>query len=191
MNGVNRPAALNRTLLGLLGVLLLAAGGFLVAAHYGRLRDIDAGAPLVPGTAAPPTWVFWAVLAGAVILGLLSLRWLAAQLFRLPRPVTWRTRPAESAGTTVLASATAAAPVAADIETYDGVRSATAWLGGERSAPELHLIVTAEPAADVAELRRRILAHAVARLREALEVEVIPVSMELRFEEDRRPARVR
>ncbi|WP_054816447.1 hypothetical protein [Nocardia arizonensis] len=191
MTESNRPAALNRSLLGLTGVLLIAAGLALIAAHYGRLRWVDSDTTLVPGTAAPPTGVFVAVVAGAVVLALLCLRWLLAQLFRMPKPVTWRTRSERSAGVTVLDSSTAAAPVAADIETYEGVRSAGAWIGGIRTAPELYLVVTAEPDADVAELRRRILDHAVARLRRALEVEVIPVTLELRFEEERRPARVR
>ncbi|MFB8278037.1 alkaline shock response membrane anchor protein AmaP [Nocardia colli] len=191
MSSTNRPAALNRTVLGLTGVLLLAAGVLAVAAHYGRLRWVRSDDTLVPGTDAPPTWVLWAAVAAAVLIGLLCLRWLLAQVFRMPKSVTWRTGGTEWAGTTVLESATAAAPVATDIESYEGVRSASAWLSGGRSAPELHLVVTAEPTADIAELRRRILGHAVTRLREALEVEVIPVTLELDFAEDRRPARVR
>ncbi|SLJ82495.1 Uncharacterised protein [Mycobacteroides abscessus subsp. abscessus] len=47
-------------------------------------------------------------------------------------------------------------------------------------------MVTAEPTADIAELRRRILGHAVARLREALEVSTVPVTLELRFDDGRR-----
>ncbi|MFI9408187.1 alkaline shock response membrane anchor protein AmaP [Nocardia sp. NPDC052316] len=187
----NRPATLNRSLLGLTGLLLLAAGVLAVAAHYGRLRWVQSDDTVVPGTDAPPTWVLWAAVAVAVLLGLLCLRWLLAQIFRMPKSVTWRTGGTEWAGTTVLASSTAAAPVAADIESYPGVRTAAAWLSGERTAPELHLIVTAEPSADIAELRRKILGHAVTRLRAALEVEVIPVTLELDFAEDRRPARVR
>ncbi|WP_405162571.1 alkaline shock response membrane anchor protein AmaP [Nocardia sp. NBC_01499] len=191
MNRTNRPAALNRSMLGLTGVLLLAAGLLAVAAHYGRLRWVHSDDTLVPGTAAPPTWVLWAAVAVAVLLGLLCLRWLLAQVFRMPKSVTWRTAGIESAGTTTLASSTAAAPVAADIESYPGVRSASAWLSGVRTAPELHLVVTAEPSADIAELRRKILGHAVTRLRAALEVEVIPVTLELDFADDRHPARVR
>ncbi|MET7772965.1 alkaline shock response membrane anchor protein AmaP [Nocardia sp. NPDC005366] len=190
MSEINRPALLNRILLGTAGLLLIVAGVALIAAHDGRLPRVDADSTLVPGDEAPPTWVFWAVLAGAVVLGLLCLRWLLAQLFRMPKSRTWRTRGAERAGTTFLESATAAAPVATDIEAYDDVRSASAWLSGTRAAPQLHLVVTAQPSADIPALRRRILDHAVARMRQALEVEVIPVTLELRFEQDRRPARV-
>ncbi|SFW70882.1 hypothetical protein [Amycolatopsis australiensis] len=72
MTNLNRPARLNRTLLGLLGVSLLAAGGFALATHFRRLAVADPAAPLVPGTAAPPTWVWYVTAAVAVVLGLLA-----------------------------------------------------------------------------------------------------------------------
>ncbi|MBF6395588.1 alkaline shock response membrane anchor protein AmaP [Nocardia cyriacigeorgica] len=181
MSKVNRPAAVNRVLIGLTGLLCLAAGGYAVAAYYGQLHWVDQDSTLVPGTAAPPTWVFWAVIAGAVVLGLLCLRWLLAQIFRMPKSQTWRFDADGSAGTTVMASSTAAAPVADDIEAFDDVRSASAWLTGTRWAPELHLTVIAEPHAEIGQLRRRILDEAVPRLRQALELESIPVSLELGF----------
>ncbi|MFQ6396569.1 alkaline shock response membrane anchor protein AmaP [Nocardia sp. KC 131] len=186
MSRINRPAALNRTLIGASGLLLLAAGGLTVAAHYGRLSWVDQDRRLVPGTAAPPAWVLWAAAACAIVLGLLCLRWLFAQLFRMPRSVSWQLADEPSAGATVLESSTAADPVVADIESYTGVRSASAWLAGARWAPELHLVVTAEPNADVVHLREEILGHAVTRLRQALEVEVIPVTLELRFADEKR-----
>ncbi|QIS03112.1 alkaline shock response membrane anchor protein AmaP [Nocardia brasiliensis] len=191
MSRINRPATLNRGVLGLVGVLLLAAGVFAVAAHFGKLSWVRSGDTVVPGTQAPPAWVLWVAVAVAVLIALLCLRWLLAQVFRMPKSVTWRTGGTEWPGTTVLESAVAAAPVATDIESYAGVRSASAWLCGDRTAPELHLVVTAEPNADIAELRRSILGHALTRLRTALEVEIIPVTLEIDFAEDRRPARVR
>ncbi|EOD59783.1 alkaline shock response membrane anchor protein AmaP [Amycolatopsis vancoresmycina] len=176
---MNRPAALNRTLLALIGLVLLAAGGFAVATHFGELRLLDPSAPLVPGTAPPPTWVFYLVIAGAVGLGLLCLRWLAAQAFRRPKATTWRTT--GDAGATVLGSATAAAPVAADVETYPGVLAASAWLSGPRDAPALDLVVTTGRDADPAALRQRVAEHAVPRLRQALEVGDLPVRLEIRL----------
>ncbi|MBF6326910.1 alkaline shock response membrane anchor protein AmaP [Nocardia transvalensis] len=181
MSTVNRPARLNRVLLGLIGLLLTAGGGYAIAAHLGRLHWADPDAPLVPGTGAPPQWVLWSVVVGAVIVALASLRWLAAQVSRLPRPTQWRLDAPAGAGVTLLRSETAAAPVAADIESYDGVRSAVARLSGPSRAPELHLIVTAEPNADLTAVRRRILGHAVPRLRQALEVDIIPVTLEWRL----------
>ncbi|MFJ1766103.1 alkaline shock response membrane anchor protein AmaP [Amycolatopsis sp. NPDC088138] len=176
---MNRPAALNRTLLALIGLVLLAAGGFALATHFGRLHVLDPASALVPGSTAPPTWVFYVAIAVAVVLGLLCLRWLAAQAFRRPKTVAWRAEEAD--GATELDSATAAAPVAADVEGYDGVRSASAWLTGPRDLPELFLIVTTEADADAGAIRTRIAEHAVPRLRQALEVDELPVRLEVRL----------
>ncbi|WP_328394416.1 alkaline shock response membrane anchor protein AmaP [Nocardia sp. NBC_00416] len=191
MTRADRPAALNRILLALVGALLVAVGALGLAAHFGRLGGVDTDSGLVPGTAAPPTWVFWAVVVGAVVLGLLCLRWLFAQFFRMPKPVSWRLEAPEAAGTTVLDSGTAAAPVAADIESFPEVRTAKAWLSGPCDSPELRLVVTAEPYADIAALRRRILDDAVARLGRALDFEDITVQLELRFADAGRPAPLR
>ncbi|BAD57190.1 MULTISPECIES: Asp23/Gls24 family envelope stress response protein [Nocardia] len=186
MSGINRPAGTNRTLLGLTGAVLVAAGALLIAAHFGRLAAAGRDEPLVPGTGAPPTWVLVIVIAAGLLAALLCLRWLLAQAFRMPKARAWEIGTATGAGVTTLDTRTAAAPVADDIETYPGVRSASAWLTGTGTEPELHLVVTAEPTADIAELRRRILGHAVARLREALEVSTVPVTLELRFDDGRR-----
>ncbi|HEY3464854.1 MAG TPA: alkaline shock response membrane anchor protein AmaP [Amycolatopsis sp.] len=171
---MNRPAALNRTLLALIGLLLLAAGGFALATHFGKLRLLDPAAPLVPGAVPPPTWVFWVAIAASVVLGLLCLRWLAAQAFRRPKTVAWRTDHAD--GSLVLDSTAVAAPIAADIDGYDGVRAAKAWLSGPREAPELALVVTADR-----DVRPRIAEHALPRLKQALEVDDLPVRLELRL----------
>ncbi|UOX87442.1 alkaline shock response membrane anchor protein AmaP [Amycolatopsis sp. FBCC-B4732] len=176
---MNRPAALNRTLLALIGLVLLAAGGFAVATYFGRLHLLDPAAPLVPGAAPPPTWVFWVAIGVAVLLGLLCLRWLAAQAFRRPKSVAWRSE--TETGALVLDSGTAAGPVAADVEEYDGVRAASAWLSGPRDAPELALVVTTDRDADATAIRERITDHAVPRLKQALEVEDLPVRLEIRL----------
>ncbi|MCM6776345.1 alkaline shock response membrane anchor protein AmaP [Nocardia sp. CDC159] len=178
---INRPARLNRGLLGLLGLLIAAAGAGAIAAHLGRLRWVDSGSSLVPGTAAPPHWVLYLAIVLAIVLGLASLRWLAAQVTRLPRPTRWQIGAPEPTGVTVVGSDTAATPLVADIESYADVRDVTARLTGSGRAPELHLVVTTEPDADLTEVRRRILGHAVPRLRQALEVEIIPVTMEMRL----------
>ncbi|WP_280419106.1 alkaline shock response membrane anchor protein AmaP [Nocardia carnea] len=191
MTYANRPARLNRILLALLGIALLAAGAFALAAYSGWPGWVDPDTPLVPGTAAPPDWVFWLVITGATVLGLLCLRWLVAQLFRMPRPVSWRVEADGSAGRTLLSSRTAATAVAADIESYSEVHTAHAWLAGHRATPELHLAVTAEPGADIARLRDRIHDEAVARLRRALDVGELPIRLELGFADAGQRARLR
>ncbi|MFE6858667.1 alkaline shock response membrane anchor protein AmaP [Nocardia sp. NPDC057668] len=190
MSRINRPAILNRSTSGVLGVLGIGAGALAVAAHYGRLGWLRPDATIVPGVEPPPLWVMWTAVAGCVLITTLCVWWLLAQLFRTPRSCTWRIDGVESAGKTALESSVAAAPVVRDIESYGGVRSASAWLTGAHSAPELYLVVTIETHADIVDVRRRILGHAIARLREALQVKVIPVSLEVDFAEDREPARV-
>lgn len=185
MMTLNRPARLNRTLVALTGLLLLVAGGYAIAANRGRLGWVDSDSALTPGTGAPPRWAVAVIVVGAVVLACLCLRWLSAQVFRLPRAVEWELSSGDSAGATVLSSSVAADAVAADIERYAQVRSASAFLSGPSRAPELHVIVTAEPSADLTALRRRILDEASARLRDALAVPAVPVTMELRFAEKR------
>ncbi|MCX4097044.1 alkaline shock response membrane anchor protein AmaP [Nocardia sp. alder85J] len=172
----------NRTALALLGLLLLAAGGYLLTAHLDELSWVDAADPLVPGTELPPDWVCWAIAAVAIGIGLASLRWAVAQWPRNPAAVRWRAR-ADSGDLAVLDSARIAAPLVADLETYPGVRSATAWVTGSGRRPRVHLLVSAAPDTDVVALRARISTHALPRLRQALEVAAVPVTLELRLED--------
>ncbi|WP_067689965.1 hypothetical protein [Nocardia jejuensis] len=180
---LDRPARMNRALLAMIGLLLLAAGGYAVAAYGGHLSWVDPDDSLMPDTSAPPRWVLVALVIGAIVIGLLCLRWIAAQLHRLPRPVTWDLTVPGAAGGTTLSSSVAADALAADLESYTEIRAVAANLSGPERAPELHLIVTAHPGTDITALRRRILGEGVARLRQALEVAVIPVSMEFRLNE--------
>ncbi|MEC3953572.1 alkaline shock response membrane anchor protein AmaP [Nocardia sp. CDC153] len=178
---LNRPARLNRALLALAGLVLLAGGGYALAAFGGRLPWVDGRDPVTPGTAAPPTWVLVLIVIAAAVIGLCCLRWVAAQLRRVPKAVDWELAGPEVAGSTTLSSAVAARAVAADIEGYPEVGSVSAVLSGPGRAPELYVIVTAAAGADLTALRRRILGEAVPRLREALAVGVMPVTMEFRL----------
>ncbi len=191
MTAPNHPARLNRAVLGVLGLLAVSAGGYLVAAQRGWLHWVNPHTALVPGTAAPPAWVLAVVAAAAVIIGLAALRWLTAQVRRLPRGVRWEVGTPAATGITVLDSATAQEPLVTEIESAPQVRSATARLYGPADAPELALVVTAEPGADLGELRRHILGHAIPRLSQALEIEVIPLTLEIGYADRGRTPRVR
>jgi hypothetical protein len=181
MTSLNRPARLNRSLLAIVGIVLLAAGGFTLATHFGWLRVLDPAAPLVPGTDAPPTWVLVITAAVAIIFGLLCLRWLAAQLTRRPKTHTWRLERDPAHGRTDLAARTATEPFTDEISTYPGVHAARATLAGTQEAPVLALVISAEQDADLTEIRHRLDTHGLPRLRQALDLASLPVTLEFRF----------
>ncbi|WP_324194303.1 alkaline shock response membrane anchor protein AmaP [Nocardia blacklockiae] len=153
----------------------------MLVAHVDLLGGFDAGSPVLSGRSRPPTWLLWVIVAVAGVLGLICLRWATAQVTRVPPVVRWRARPAESDDRIDLHAAAVTRPVADDLRSCPGVRSAVAWLSGPARSPELFLVVTAEPDADIGALRARVLDHAVPRLRQALETENVSVAMELRF----------
>ncbi|SFP63797.1 alkaline shock response membrane anchor protein AmaP [Amycolatopsis rubida] len=186
---MNRPATLNRFLLAVIGLVLLAAGGFGLATHFRVLRLLDPEAPLVPGTAEPPSWVFYAIAAAAVVVGLLALRWLLAQLAHRPRTGVWRFETDPAYGRTELRADDAVAPFTEELRGYPGVHKASASLAGTRETPSLALILTCEQDADLGEIRGRVAGESLPRLEEALELEDIPVSIEFRFT-SRAPSRV-
>ncbi len=170
----NRPARLNRALLFAAGLILLAAGAFELAARFGLIHLVPRHQALsfLPGH--PPRWAAYLALAIAVVAGLAALRWLAAQTRRRPRTASWQLAADPDHGVTALPTGAAAAPLAADIETYHGVRSATAWLTGPRAGPTVYVHVSTEYDADLTALRRRIHEHALPQLRGALELDDLP-----------------
>lgn len=179
MTDLNRPARLNRTLLVLTGLVLLAGGVFAVGTHFGRIPPLDPGATLVPGTAMPPGWVWYAVAGGAVVVGLLVLRWLIAQPVRKPKSHTWRF--GQDTGQTTLAASTAVDPFTAEVATYPGVHAAHATLGGTQDAPVLAVVLSAEQDGDLAAIRERITTEGLPRLRQALDLDELPTTIEFRF----------
>ena len=184
MTSPNRPARLNRALLILFGLLFLAAGVFVLTTGLAVLPLLRPHDPVIPAQFAPPGWAAWAAVAAAVIVGLACLRWLLAQMIRRPMTGTWTlTDNNPRQGTTKMAAATAAAPLAAEIETYPGVHKATARLSGSRSQPVLHLEVATQDQADIGGLRDRIDTQALPRLRHALDIDTLPADLLLRLDQ--------
>ncbi|MGH3519158.1 MAG: alkaline shock response membrane anchor protein AmaP [Haloechinothrix sp.] len=181
MSGLNRPARLNRILLAVSGLLLVAVGALALAAYLGRIPVIDPASPLVPAARQPPVWVFAIVAVVAVIIGLLCLRWLVAQVLRRPRSQTWRVESDPQHGQTHLPASVAVAPLIADVAGYAGVRSARATLAGSQDNPILSLTITAEADADLNDVRGWLGSHAVPRLRQALDLDTLPTVVEFRF----------
>lgn len=180
MTSLNRPSRLNRGLLAIVGVTLVAGGGLAMAAGIGML-PVDPASTLAPGTALPPTWALYAVTAVTVLLAVLCLCWLGAQLARKPKTHTWHVEDDGEHGRTELATRIAATPFAADVAAYPGIRTAHADLTGHQDSPTLAVIVTTEQGADLSDIRHRLDTHGLPRLRTALDLPALPTTLEFRF----------
>ncbi|GAB3158371.1 hypothetical protein GCM10027258_69420 [Amycolatopsis stemonae] len=176
---MNRPAGLNRTLLAVFGLLLLAAGALPAAIRFHWLPVLGPDRPLVPGTELPPTWVRYVIAAAGIVVALAGLRWLAAQLVRKPGNRTWRWE--ADAGSAELATSAAVGPFTEELRGYPGVRTASASLTGNRERPELLAVVSVEQDGDPAGIRDRIRDEGVPRLCQALDLDSLPTRVELRF----------
>ena len=177
---------LNRAVLTLLGLALVAAGAYGLARGYGAFGDARAHDPVLTDNVRSfvhrnEGW-FWPVAAMvSVLLAWLGLRWLLAQLHspavsRLPVR-------ADGPGRTDLVASGATAALAADIEEYPGVRGARARVVGDHPSPEIDLPVDVGDDADVAAVRRRIEEHALARFRTALELTEVRTRLHVRLAE--------
>ncbi|MGC7097699.1 alkaline shock response membrane anchor protein AmaP [Amycolatopsis lurida] len=180
MTSLNRPARLNRGLLGVFGLVLLAAGGFALGTYSGKLTWFDRSGAVLPGIATPPTWALYATAAGAIVAGLLALRWLVAQLARKPKTHTWRLETDPAQGRTEIAASTAVAPFVEEVGTFPGVHSARATLAGSRQSPMLAVIVRTHQSGDLRAIREHLDTKALPRLREALDLDTFPLTVEYR-----------
>lgn len=175
----NRPAKLNRTVLFLAGIVLLAAGAFELTTAYGLVHLVPRAQSLAFLSGRPYNWAYYIAAAAAVVAGLLALRWLAAQTRRRPRTRQWRIGGESSRGVSTMHADTAAAPFTADIASYPGVRATVSWLSGPRHNPRLHVRLRTEYDADLTALRRRIHGHALPRLCTALELDTLPTTVHI------------
>lgn len=187
----NPPAALNRGLLTVFGLIALLGGAYVLLRGLGLLGQNTVGqlglpvqdqqAPLVSAGATVQGWVPYLVIVVAVVIGLLCLRWMLAQTRRRAVGQTWRFTGDRDKGTTSLDTAAAASAFTAEVQSYTGVHSASAVITGGRTDPELHLTLTLEDQTPVTELRARIANHALPRLRAALELDDLPTESLVRL----------
>ncbi len=186
MPSPNRPARLNRSLLAVTGLLLLAGAATLLSIGCGLLPTLNPHTSLLPTRLVLPGWAAWVAAVLAVLVGLACLRWMAAQTLRRPKTGTWTLTSDPTHGTTRMTADTAAAPLTAEIETYPGVHTSSAHLTGPRTQPVLHLVIATEERADIAALRDRIDTEALPRLRQALDLEHLNADLLLRLNHTRR-----
>ncbi|WP_197322171.1 alkaline shock response membrane anchor protein AmaP [Saccharomonospora sp. NB11] len=173
----------NRTVLVVLALLLVAAGGLGGAASFGLLGSGIRRRSLTDNVVADYVgrngdW-FWPVAAGvALVLVLLCVWWLLVILFSTDRtgdlPVA-----AGGPGRTTLAPAAVVRALTEEIDSYRGVSSSGARVIGDADDVELVVTATVEDGVDLPALRQRIEREALAHARTALDNPDLPIRLDL------------
>lgn len=119
------------------------------------------------------------VAAVAAVIGLIALRWVLVQAC-LGRVRSLALDPdAGRGGRTSMPADALTDVIEDDLTGYPGVDRARVLLIGAPEAPELVLRVSAHPAADLVDVRRRIVTDALPAVRTALDAETVPVQLHL------------
>lgn len=178
----SRANVVNRLVLTVLGLLLLAAGGLGLALSIGAFGEWRASNPVLPDEVATfpdgRAWFWWAVAAVLLLIAMLSLLWLLTQLKTERTTRLDRTTDARDGYTTVHAGALTRA-VEDDALGITGVSGASANVHEHRGQRVvLHVELTDH--ADIARVRSRLEDDVVAHLREGVGDPSYPVTIELR-----------
>jgi len=181
----------NRIGLAVVGVLLLAAGGYVLARSLGAFGTEQADAPVYAERTASwihaqQPWIWITLAAIGVIVALLALRWLLVQLRtdrlgRIAMDTDLALDPDDDgdlgAGRTTLPTSALTTAIGQEIDGYPGVRAVTVHVAGRPDRPELRLEVTIDSDADPARIRTRIVDEAIAHAKAALDTEFLPTQL--------------
>lgn len=164
----------NRTLLIMLGLLLLLAGAAGLALSFEAFGAGAADSPVIPDRLsqfiADNPWYWWAVAAVAIVVALLTLRWLIAQL-HTTRLSHLDVEPDRTNGETVLRGGAIADGVEHEVQGFLGVQDASLRLQGTPASHRYHLTVDLDDRADVDAVRTRLATQTVPNMRRALDFE--------------------
>lgn len=186
-----RADAINRVVLFLLGLLLVAAGCLGLALSLGVFGRTRSTYPVLPEEvrAFPEeqAWFWWAVAAAALLTALLALLWLMAQLRTHRVTRLDRTTDARE-GYTILHASALTQAVEDEVAGVEGVTSASARID-DRPRPGLSLNVGITDSADINTVRSHLENDVVPHLRQVLDDPAFPVDIELRPDVRRTPRR--
>jgi hypothetical protein len=166
-----RVDRLDRVLLTLFGLVLVAGGTVVLLAGFGVLgADTENATTLTPpmrSFAADNGWFWPTVGILASLVALAALTWLAAQFStgRLGRLAVTQ----DAFGSAYIDGSAVADAVAEDADRDDGVHHASARLLGGPGDPLVRLVLAMEPAADVVSTRRYAEMEVLDRVRQALD----------------------
>jgi hypothetical protein len=177
-----RANVINRVVLTVLGLLLLAAGGLGLALSVGAFGAWRATYPVLPQEVSTfldeRPWFWWVIAGVLLLIAVLALLWLLAQ-FKTDRTTRLdRTTDAREGYTTLHASALTNA-VEDEARGITGVTSVSANVR-EHRGPRVFLRVELADTADIGEVRTRLENEVVAHLREGVDDPRFPVTIELR-----------
>ncbi|WP_351225592.1 alkaline shock response membrane anchor protein AmaP [Streptomyces sp. NPDC002133] len=182
----------NRVLLGLAGLVLLAVGGGVLAAGLGL--GVPSWWPwsgpddvLLSGSARQrwraEGWWWPVVIAALAVLVLLALWWLVAQL-RRSRLAEVLVESGDGEGA-LLRGRALEAVLAGEAEHLDGVARARIALHGRRTAPTARVRLLLEPYASPGETLHRLSTEALTHARDSAGLASLPSEVRLRAEKHR------
>ena len=173
---------INRVVLTLLGLMMLAAGALGLCLGAGVFGERRASEPVLPQDVSTypdgRPWFWWAVAGILLLIAVLALLWLLAQLKTDRMTRLDRTTDARDGYTKLHASALTNA-VEDEAAGITGVAGASAKVR-EHRGQHVFLRVGLDDSADIAAVRARLEDEVVAHLREGVGDPRFPVTIELR-----------
>jgi hypothetical protein len=174
----------NRAMLTLFGLLLLAAGGAAMAASLGVFGASFSRHTLLANRVSAyfgshGGWLWPAVAAVCLLVGLACLRWMLALLASNDRAGDIIIGSSTDEGTTILRPAALVDALTSEVSAYHGVDSAKGRVIGDGRDPEVVLTVVTTSAADLRALHHRIEAEAFAHVRQAAGNPSLPMQLDL------------
>lgn len=180
-------SARNRTLLIVIGVLLLVGGALLATVSFGLAAQIpwlSTWAPEpqeTPGSLLGPVsqYVVPVSVALVVIVVLLALWWLLRQIPTKPRTTSYRISDDPELGTTTIAPSVIARVVEDHLQTLPGISGSQVDLAGTGGHPEILIRSTMGPRGNVNRVVEAIYGRVVQDAQNALQTEFAHVGVEL------------
>lgn len=174
----------NRLMLALFGLLALAAGAGGMAASTGVFGAAFSRQALFDNRVSSYIghhggWLWPAVAGACLLLALACLRWILALLASTDRAGDITIPGDADQGTTIVQPAAITDALTREISAYHGVDTANGRVIGDGRNPQIVLIVTHTPSADLHALHRRIEAEAIAHARRALGKTSLPIQLDL------------
>lgn len=190
MSGSGRPGGRARTDrrnpygVGLVGLLLLAAGALALVASAGGLGAVSQrpviGDAVLDVARDQSAWLQIGLVVLGVVLGVVGLRWLLVQL-RVERLGAVLLEANDIRGQTSMSPKALTDALETEAQAVHGVSGASARLENDPAEPDLRLEVDLTTRADLREVRSAIEAGVVARAREALSREDMPTLVQYRL----------